>query len=257
MKVAIVSDIHANLAALEAVLEDIEGEQVDKIYCLGDVIGYGPDPRECLEKVLEFPVNLLGNHEEAVLVGAIGFNPKAKAAIDWTRDQLNLESEPIEKNREYWNFLGKLKRSHLEGDFLFVHGSPREFTREYIFSQDYQDRKKMDEIFASPPGVEWRVCFTGHTHFPGIFSQENPYKFYDPPSLDYTFSLRGLANRIIINVGSVGQPRDGDNRASYVILEEADIRFKRIEYDVQRTVARFQDCPALPEYLARRLEEGK
>ena len=114
----------------------------------------------------------------------------------------------------------------------------------------------MDEIFASPRGVEWQVCFTGHTHFPGIFSQENPYRFHEPRALSHTFDLVGLDHRIIVNVGSVGQPRDGDNRSSYVILEDTQLRFKRIEYDVQATIARFKDTE-LPEYLARRLEEGK
>lgn len=257
MKRAILSDIHANLAALEVAIEDIKAEGVDKVYCLGDVIGYGPDPRQCLEFAQQFPVNLLGNHEEAVLVGAIGFNPKAKAAIDWTRDQLNLDSEPIEKNREFWNFLGRLKRTHIEERLLFVHGSPREPTREYLFSQDHHDRKKMDEVFAAPPGVDWRVCFTGHTHYPGIFTQENPYKFYDPKSTGGVFAWKDLPHRIIVNVGSVGQPRDGDYRVCYVVMTDDELRFKRLDYDVHRTIARFEACPALPEYLARRLEEGK
>lgn len=257
MKLAIISDIHANLAAFEAVIADIEQQGVDDIYCLGDIIGYGPDPRDCLEIAQRFRINLLGNHEEAVLVGAIGFNPKAKAAIDWTRDQLNLETEPIEKNRDYWNFLGRLKRSHLEADTLFVHGSPREPTREYLFSQDFQDRKKMDDVFSSPKGVDWKVCFTGHTHFPGVFAQERPYRFYSPADLQGRVAVGGLQHRIIVNVGSVGQPRDGDQRASYVVLDDGELRFCRVQYDIARTLARFNECPALPDYLARRLEEGK
>ncbi|MBI4584399.1 MAG: metallophosphoesterase family protein [Planctomycetes bacterium] len=257
MKQAIISDIHGNLAAFEAVLDDISKEKVDEIYCLGDIIGYGPDPRACLELAHRFPINLLGNHEEAVLMGAIGFNPKAKAAIDWTRDQLNLDSQPVEKNRQLWNFLGSLKRRHLDGEKLFVHGSPRDPTREYIFHQDWQDRKKMDEIFASPEGVRWKICFTGHTHFPGIFTQENTYRFYEPKAFNLQFNHENLPYRVIVNVGSVGQPRDGDYRASYVVLNGRNVQFKRIDYDVQRTIARFRACPELPEYLARRLEEGK
>ncbi len=257
MKRAIISDIHANLAAFEAVLRDIETEKVDAIYCLGDIIGYGPDPRACLDLARSFPVNLLGNHEEAVLFGAIGFNPKAKAAIDWTREQLSLPEEPMEKNRDLWNFIGSLAKQYVEDDYLFVHGSPRDPTREYIFFQDWQDRKKMDEVFASPPDSNWRICFTGHTHYPGIFTQEQPYRFLEPKAVNNVFHKRDATQRVIINVGSVGQPRDGDRRASYVVLEDGEIRFRRLEYDIKRTLDRFKQCPDLPEYLARRLEEGK
>ncbi len=93
---AIISDIHANLAAIEAVLADIETQNVDSIYCLGDVIGYGPDPRECLKLSVNLDLNLMGNHEEAVLFEPIGFNPKARVAIEWTKAQLSLASEPQE-----------------------------------------------------------------------------------------------------------------------------------------------------------------
>ena len=257
---AILSDIHGNLAAFQSVLKDLESQNVDKVYCLGDIIGYGPDPRECLGLAMDFPINLLGNHEEAVLMGAVGFNPKAKAAIDWTRDQLNLESQPLEVNRDLWNFLGRLKRRHVEDDFLFVHGSPRDPTREYIFNQDWQDERKMEEVFAAPEDVDWKVCFTGHTHYPGVFSQANgqyPYRFHEPASFQSEFPYAEETNKIIVNVGSVGQPRDGDYRASYVILDDTKIYFKRLDYDVQKTVERFKQCPDLPEYLARRLEEGK
>jgi diadenosine tetraphosphatase ApaH/serine/threonine PP2A family protein phosphatase len=224
---------------------------------LGDIIGYGPDPRACIDLALDFPLNLLGNHEDAVLFEAIGFNPKAKVAIDWTRDQLNLRTESQDKNRQMWNFIGGLPKQHKEGDFLFVHGSPRDPTREYIFKQDYQDRKKMEDIFLSPSDVEWKVCFAGHTHHPGVFAQTQPYQFFEPSEVAYSYRYSGLDYRILVNVGSVGQPRDGDWRASYVIVDDENIRFHRVEYDIQQTIRRFRDHPELPEYLARRLEEGK
>lgn len=257
MKRAVISDIHGNLAAFERVLEDIRREGISEIICLGDIIGYGPDPRKCIDLARQFSVNLLGNHEEAVLFGAIGFNPKAKIAIDWTREQLSLKSEPQERNRELWNFIGSLAKQHKDGNFLFVHGSPREPTREYIFKQDYQDRKKMDEIFASPSDLQWQVCFAGHTHHPGIFAQDHPYAFYEPHEVGYEYAYASRKTRILVNVGSVGQPRDGDWRASYVIVDDNAIRFVRLDYDVQRTIRRFKECPDLPEYLAKRLEEGK
>jgi predicted phosphodiesterase len=257
LRIAVISDIHANLAAFESVLEDIAKRDVEKTYCLGDIIGYGPDPRACIDLARALSLNLLGNHEEAVLFGAIGFNPKAKVAIDWTREQLSLANEPQEKNRELWNFIGALPRQHQEGLFLFVHGSPRDPTREYIFKQDYRDRKKMDEVFASPPGMKWQVCFAGHTHHPGIFAQNHPYAFFEPKDIGGEWRYAGNNTRVLVNVGSVGQPRDGDPRASYAIVDEEVIRFYRCDYDVPRTIRRFKEFPDLPDYLAKRLEEGK
>ncbi len=258
MKRAVISDIHANLAALEAVLADIETQQVDDVYCLGDIIGYGPDPRRCIELARgACAVNLLGNHEEAVLFGAIGFNPKAKVAIDWTREQLSLPDEPQEANRELWNFIGSLAKQRQDGSFLFVHGSPRDPTREYIFRQDVKDHAKMEAIFAAPAGVQWKVCFAGHTHHPGVFRQTSPFDFLTPKDLDYRYEYASSPSRILVNVGSVGQPRDGDNRASYVIVDDDAITFRRLEYDVDRTLGRFREHPMLPDYLAKRLREGK
>lgn len=254
---AVISDIHGNLAAFERVLEDVAARGIEPVICLGDIIGYGPDPRACIELATRCQVNLLGNHEDAVLFGAIGFNPKAKVAIDWTREQLNLRSEPLEKNRALWNFVGSLGRLHTMGRFLFVHGSPRDPVREYVFKQDYQDRKKMDEIFSQPPDLPWQVCFTGHTHHPGIFAQDHPYRFIDPADVENEYPYAATGTRILVNVGSVGQPRDGDWRASYVIVDEEKIHFIRLEYDVARTLERFRSFPELPEYLARRLEEGR
>jgi len=257
LKRAVISDIHANLAAFEAVLADVEAEGCDDVYCLGDIIGYGPDPRGCIDLARRCAVNLLGNHEEAVLFGAIGFNPKAKVAIDWTREQLSLSDRPQEENRELWNFIGALDKQRREGDFFYVHGSPRDPTREYVFKQDVKDRKKMDAIFSSPPGFDWKVCFSGHTHHPGVFAQAQPYVFREPEQFEQAFDYRDGATRVLVNVGSVGQPRDGDWRASYVIVDDHTIRFRRLDYDVERTLARFREHPNLPDYLAKRLQEGK
>ena len=256
MKRAVISDIHANHAAFEAVLADIEEQGCEDIYCLGDIIGYGPDPRICITLAGKCALNLLGNHEEAVLFGAIGFNPKAKAAIDWTKEQLSIEGQE-EENREMWNFVGGLSKHHKEGDILYVHGSPRDPTREYVFKQDIRDIPKMDALFGAPPDFEWKVCFAGHTHHPGIFAQSTPYMFHDPLEIDHRYEYSTRPERILVNVGSVGQPRDGDKRASYVIIDDEALHFRRIEYDVQLTLDRFEENSGLPDYLAQRLTEGK
>ena len=250
MRRAIISDIHANLPALEAVLADIETRNVDAIYCLGDVIGYGPFPRQCLEKARELQLNLMGNHEEAVLFEPIGFNPKAREAIEWTKEQLSLPDRPREENRELWNFVGGMLDRHVEDGALFVHGSPREPIREYVFVSDVHNHEKMDEIFSC---LEPRVCFAGHTHTAGVFTED--YQFYAPGMMQNRFTLDD--RKAIINVGSVGQPRDGDPRSSYVVFDGESVEFFRVNYDIERTIQQYRATPALPEYLALRLLEGK
>ena len=258
LKRAVLSDIHANQAAFEAVLADAGRQGVDDIYCLGDIIGYGPDPRACIDLARHnCAVNLLGNHEEAVLFGAIGFNPKAKVAIDWTRDQLSLAEEPQAENRELWNFIGSLAKQRKEGTFLYVHGSPRDPTREYIFKTDIKDERKMEAIYAAPPDFSWNVSFAGHTHHPGVFLASQPYSFFEPAEIEHRFEYSKVDHRVLVNVGSVGQPRDGDNRASYCIVDDEAVIFRRVSYDVRKTIDRFQLFPMLPDYLAKRLEEGK
>ena len=144
-----------------------------------------------------------------------------------------------------------------EGDVLYVHGSPRDPTREYVFKQDIRDRSKMDEIFVSPPELSWKVCFAGHTHHPGVFVQSMPYLFLDPNQIEMRYEYSTRPERVMVNVGSVGQPRDGDSRASYVIIDDTAIHFRRVDYDLERTLRRFEENPGLPEYLAERLKEGK
>ncbi|MGE3163384.1 MAG: metallophosphoesterase [Planctomycetota bacterium] len=249
MKRAIISDIHANLEALETVLADIRQQGVDSTYCLGDVIGYGPDPRACLVLARGLDLNLMGNHEEAVLFEPIGFNPKARVAIEWTKSQLSLPGAPVEENRELWNFVGGMLDRHVEDGVLYVHGSPREPTREYVFHTDVRNHDKMREIFNS---MEQKTCFAGHTHTAGVFTEN--FEFIPPASVGNRYRLDG--HKVIINVGSVGQPRDGDPRGCYVIFDGESVEFRRVKYDVEKTVQRFRDTP-LPEYLALRLLEGR
>ena len=127
MKRALISDVHANLEALTAVLADIRSQNISEIYCLGDIVGYGPNPCECLDEVIRLAqVTILGNHDQATLFDPDGFNPVALQAVYWTREQLeSANGSPSQINRR-WDFLGELPRTHDEGEFLFVHGSPRE-----------------------------------------------------------------------------------------------------------------------------------
>ena len=251
---AILSDIHGNLEALRAVLADIDARGIDTIYCLGDVIGYGPDPCACIDLVAErCALTLLGNHDQASLFDPEGFNKTAERAIFWTRRTL----ETSRGGDKRFEFLGELPRTvsepgvntGLEGDLLFVHGSARNPLNEYVFPEDIYNGPKMGKIFA----LVGKHCFQGHTHIPGVFSEE--LDFLSPLDLDGKYDLGD--GKALVNVGSVGQPRDGDPRASYVTLDGSAVEFRRVEYDHRETAAKIYDTPELDNYLGDRLANGQ
>jgi diadenosine tetraphosphatase ApaH/serine/threonine PP2A family protein phosphatase len=252
---ALISDIHGNLEALETVLGDIANQGVDEIYCLGDVIGYGPNPRECIDLVIEnCHVTLLGNHDQGAMFDPDGFNVGAERAIFWTRGQLESSTDRAGNERR-WEFLGELPRSHKLPPFLFVHGSPRNPLSEYIFPEDIYNHRKMERLFQL---VE-RYCFQGHTHVPGVFTEG--YQFFAPEEIDNEYTLG--EGKLLINVGSVGQPRDGDPRACYLLLDEGDagkppkVTYRRVPYDLETTVRKIHAIPELEPFLGDRLRQGR
>jgi predicted phosphodiesterase len=247
--ITLISDIHSNVEAFEVVLEDVDKKSPDEIICLGDVIGYGPNPRECIELAERFDITLLGNHEEAVLFLAEDFNQKARQAVDWTRDQLNSSEFDPGQNHKLWNFLGDLRKRETRDDILYVHGSPRVPTREYVMPRDINNPEKMGDLFSK---IE-HVCFCGHTHVPGVFTED--LHFYFAATLNNTFEIDG--NKYLINIGSVGQPRDNDNRACYVTLEGNKVTWHRLNYPFEKTMKKIYEAGGLPDYLADRLKEGK
>lgn len=246
---AIISDIHSNHEALKAVLDDARQHSVEEIYCLGDVVGYGPNPRECLEAVMKCPVVLLGNHDHAVLFDPMNFNPAAERATYWTRSQLEAPVPTRQRADERWAFLGDRPKKHQEDGFLFVHGSARNPLNEYVFPEDVYHPAKLNALFA----LVDRYCFQGHTHLPGVFIES--MEFYSPEELDYEYKLDG--RKILCNVGSVGQPRDGDWRACYILLDDETIYYRRIEYDVETTVQKIREIPELDDFLGERLFNGQ
>ena len=249
MKRAILSDIHGNLEALEAVLADVAAVGVDSIYCLGDVVGYGPNPRECLDRVMQFNGWVLGNHDQGALFDPEGFSSGAERAIFWTRQQLENSPDPPELNRRRWDFLLDMPRLKLASRYLFVHGSARNPLNEYVFPEDVHNPRKMERIFNLIP----QYCFQGHTHVPGVFTAGG--SFHRPNELGYRYRLG--SERLMINVGSVGQPRDGDSRSCYVVLTDDEIEFRRVAYAVEQTVAKIYAIPELDNFLGDRLLEGK
>jgi len=252
VKRALISDIHGNLEALEAVLRDIDDSGVDEIYCLGDIIGYGPNPCECLDRVLDrCKVTILGNHDQAALFDPDGFNPMALQAIYWTRDQLdNSSGSPTVINRR-WDFLGELPRQIDEQEWLFVHGSPRDPTNEYVFPEYVFDQRKMEILF----GKVQHYCFMGHTHIPGVFT--TGCEFLSPDDFDFEYQLG--SEKVLVNVGSVGQPRDDDNRSCYVLLdtEAKTLTYRRIEYDFEKTASKIYAVSDLADALGDRLKHGR
>ncbi|MBI3099304.1 MAG: metallophosphoesterase [Planctomycetes bacterium] len=252
---AFVSDLHANLEALTCVLDDIKQQGISEIVCLGDLVGYGPNPAEVVDIAMGFSLTLMGNHDEAVINEALGFNPVARQAIEWTRKQLKpgLFSASAKKGR--WEFLKALPRTHQRDDLLFVHGSPRDPTMEYILPSDCEDLlggvpPKIQEIFSKFD----RLCFVGHTHLPGVISEESV--FIRPEVLGYRFEIPP-GKKFIINVSSVGQPRDRDPRACYATFDGKTVTWRRIEYPHATTRDKILAIPELGAKSANRLALGE
>jgi diadenosine tetraphosphatase ApaH/serine/threonine PP2A family protein phosphatase len=249
VKRALISDIHSNIEALDAVLADIRAQGITNIICLGDLVGYGPNPREVIDRVMACKVCLLGNHDQGALFDPEGFNSGAERAIFWTRNQLENGGGTAAERQRRWDFLGELPRNHQEGKLLFVHGSVRNPLNEYVFPEDIYNRRKLEKIFA----LIQHYAFQGHTHVPGVFSES--FQFYSPEEINHEYRLGD--EKAMINVGSVGQPRDGNPRACYVVLEDDLVRFRRVEYPVEKTIAKIYDIPDLDNFLGDRLRDGR
>ncbi|MBS3734914.1 MAG: metallophosphoesterase family protein [Phycisphaerae bacterium] len=254
---AIISDIHSNVEALRAVLDDIASRDVETILCLGDVVGYGPDPVACVALIRRrVATTLMGNHDAAVVFEPSKFNMAAESSSFWTRAQI--EAADRDARRACWDFLGMLPvnmtydASSLGlGEISLVHGSPRRPVNEYVFP---------DDVYTAPNKVQGqferfdRACFCGHTHVPGVFTPAPD--FYAPDELNGIWEFDG-EDKALINVGSVGQPRDRDPRAAYVLLEPKLARFIRVEYDAPAVAEKVYEIAELDDYLGTRLREGR
>ncbi len=248
--IAIISDVHANLEALTAVVAEIDRRVVQHVLCLGDTVGYGPNPMECLDIVAKrCRASLMGNHDFAVLYEPYNFNSGAESACFWTRQLFENDPDP-ERRAKRWKHLGNLPVRIRTNDFVAVHASPRRPVNEYIFPDDiYTNPGKFVSIFERFE----KLCFVGHTHVPGVFL-EGP-DFYSPEELDYKFELTD--EKAVINVGSVGQPRDRDPRSSFVLVSDTHIEFVRVPYDVQTTRKKVEAIPELDNFLGTRLLDGR
>jgi predicted phosphodiesterase len=242
MRVLIISDIHANLVALDAVLADTH--DYEAVWCLGDLIGYGPNPNECIERVQALPnlTCLVGNHDKAVLgeIDLSVFNGDARVAISWTRQQCTAAN---------LDYLRALPAQNRHGEFTLAHGSPRQPVWEYIL-----DRYIAQDNFVMLPTC---YCLVGHTHQPVIYREVGPYGACVEEAPDYHQPVQLDQQRLIINPGSVGQPRDNNPDAAYALLDTDSLRWRycRVPYDVMATQSRMRTAN-MPERLILRLAYG-
>ena len=244
MRIAVLSDIHANLAALEAVRADLT--DIDQVWVLGDIVGYGPQPNEVIAVLQEMGArSVLGNHDGAAIgiVDPAYFNPDARAAIEWTAGTIDGNA------RAYLASLPELRR---DGELTAVHGSPRDPIWEYIASRSI--------AAANFESFETRICLFGHTHLPIAYRLVEGEVEAAPGLPDEVVQV-GSA-RALLNPGSVGQPRDGLPDAAYAILEVGDtpddssMTFHRVHYDIDRTQRLMQER-GLPARLVERLRYGR
>lgn len=247
MKYAVISDLHANLEALQAVLDDAS-PKADAVVCLGDIVGYNADPHECLRLVRETcAVVIAGNHDQA----ACGvrryddFNDWARQAMDWTRQQLSAAEVAYLQDLPGTAPLGS--------GWLAAHGSPRD-TDEYLFDR-LGFEVAFDTLWRLRPGTQG--CFVGHTHLPMIWACSSDGRVVQVGAEARTVTL-DPACRYIVNPGSVGQPRDGSPLAAYAILDEAaaTVEFRRVVYDIAAVQEKIYDA-MLPPLLAERLAIGR
>ena len=237
----VISDIHSNYEALEMVLDD--AGSVDEIWCLGDVVGYGPDPNSCVELLTSYPHRCIaGNHDWAT-VGKLDlddFNHDARLANLWNRDHLTPQSRA---------FLNSLPEMLVVGEFTLAHGSPRYPIWEYVM--DGATALDNFAYFDSP------FCLVGHTHVPVVFSLDNANKRVDNSIPSPGASVDLVSDRLIINPGSVGQPRNGDPWASYIVLDtEANtVEYRRVAYPLEVTQQKMIGL-GLPSRLVTRLQYG-
>jgi len=240
MRYGIFSDIHGNLEAFSVVLDAFSQEKIDSYLCVGDIVGYGADPRECIKKFQELScISVIGNHDAAAvgLMDIEYFNPAAKLAVVWTQQRLTKEDK---------QFLTSLKYTYQNDELTLVHGTlnnPEMF--DYLLNITLANQTF--NLMKRP------VCFVGHSHVPGIFVQEhNKINHLDELQVEISKN-----KKYIVNVGSVGQPRDGDNRAAYCIYDTDShlIEIKRIEYNIKEAQQKIAQT-GLPLFLARRLSDG-
>jgi predicted phosphodiesterase len=244
MRFAFISDIHANLESLEAAFKDIEWQDVDEIICLGDIVGYGANPNECADLVRQkCTYILLGNHDAAAvnLLATHHFNSHAKIAIEWTAANLN---------NDVRSFLLSLPLVLTRETLTLVHSTPYEPNMWYYITS-------LEEAAFNFQYFDTQVCLVGHTHIPIIIVLDGKKEVYVHQASQ--INLHGMdESRVLINVGSVGQPRDRNPDSCYAVLDTTlgDFFYRRVPYNIEKAQAKMKKIK-MPEFLINRLIEGR
>ena len=242
MRYGIIADIHSNLESLESVLAALKDKGVDEYVCVGDIVGYGADPKDCLQIAREIcKMTVAGNHDHGAtgLLNLDYFNPEAKDAVLWTKEQLN---------EEELSYLKNLELAQKGDDFLIVHATPLSPGKWDYITSTFTARRNFK-------GFEEKICFVGHSHVPIVFSMD-----IERGRCNYAFATKTRiadGGRYIINVGSVGQPRDGNPLASFAVYDTdaSEVEINRVEYDIETAQKKIIDA-GLPQGLASRLSSG-
>ncbi len=243
MRYAIISDIHGNLQALQALLADIKKRSVDTIVCLGDIVGYYPNPQKCIDLIKKHvDLCVAGNHDYAAIekINTSNFTFYAFAAMEWTKQNIS------DKDRQY---LASLPLSVEQEQMLFTHASPARLGQwSYVFPDNEE------AVVDAFNNLNHKLCFIGHTHWPSIMVKKQ-----DRITINTDSSIKVKDNcTYLINVGSIGQPRDFDRRSCYAIYDTRTVKLSliRVKYNFKATQRRIKDC-RLPLFLAERLEKGR
>jgi predicted phosphodiesterase len=246
---AVISDIHGNLEALEAVLEEIRRLGANRIICLGDLVCYGPDSIECIRKSRDWDVVVAGDWDEAMLtIDENRWSPWAYQHASWIRDEIRRSP----KSSELLRIINSYQDVHFEGRWCFAHGTPLD-QREFIFPEHVHEPKMLDDI--AEQFDHFLVC--GHSHMSGVFTRtDNAGWQFVKPTENHTYELT-MAEKVIVMTGSVGQPRDADCRAAFLTVEANSFQFHRVEYDVSKTIEKILAISEIDDMQGRRLLDGR
>ena len=249
--VALISDLHSNFEAVSAVFREIESRGIDEVYCLGDIVGYGPEPGPVIDMVRNrCSLTLRGNHDDALFTGADDFNPIARQALETNREMIRPGFLKPAARKAWWSFLQGLPETERRGEFLFLHGSPRDPIREYVMKTDVVFApRKMEELFDLIP----QYAFGGHTHQPGVFIEGVGHR--TPEELGGHYELS--REKAFVNIGSVGQPRDGNALSCFAILHPDHLEWVRVAYDILLVQEKIRRNRAIDDLCAERLALGR
>jgi len=257
MSIALFADVHGNLEALLTIKKDIESVDPDIIYFLGDIVGYGPSPVECIPIIRSLAdIHLKGNHDDITVFDVDphweGFNPPAAGAIKWTRKML--DKHKAQGGEDYREFLKNLKEGYTDGKNILVHGSPNDPIKEYIL------RNKVPDISISCPEAldlvanKKKKLFSAHAHDTWVYHAglDKPWQPVGNDSI-----VLPADEAAVIMIGSVGQPRDRDSRACWVLLDGDKVHFRRCKYNIDKVAEKIYRIPELDDRLGDRLKKGK